>query len=697
MSQLIINVGAAPNDGTGDPLRTAYIKCNSNFGELYSRAQPSVPGSLVGSIGDQAGMYAYNATFFYYCFQDYDGSSEIWAEVTNIGNVSLPQINNGNSRVEIGSADSDITVTVDGVSNVAVFKSNVSTFTNVAISGQLVTVGNSSMGHVIPSVDSSYDLGSPDNKWRSLYVSGNTIYLGNAEITANNSSITLTSGTGAEFTISGNSAADTVGSFGEVQATGNIVGDAVVANTITSTGNVVATEYFVGTLFGNITGNFVIPGATTEVVYNSDGVADASSDFVYDNSIKRMSVNGNIVSINTAADTAVFSQSVTAGSLSVSGNISGSNALAITGNITGGNLSVVRLVGTSASISGNVTAGNVSGTLLTGTLTTPAQTAITSVGTLASLSVTGNVSAGNVSGTLLTGTLITAAQPNITSLGTLASLLVAGNVSAGNVNGGQEVNATLHSGTTVSVTGNVSGSNIIGTNLVGTLTTAAQPSITSVGTLSGLTVNGNISAFNIAGTITTSSQPNIQTLGTLTSLAVTGNLSSGNISTTDATATTITTSSIIKSGSNGVGNIGSSTSVFNTVHAKATSAQYADLAEMYAADADYEPGTVVCFGGAAEITECNIDSSPLIAGVVSTAPAYIMNSGLVSEHVVAVALTGRVPCRVVGPVKRGQMMVSAGDGCARAELKPDIGTVIGKALSDFDGTTGIIEVVVGRL
>jgi len=74
-----------------------------------------------------------------------------------------------------------------------------------------------------------------------------------------------------------------------------------------------------------------------------------------------------------------------------------------------------------------------------------------------------------------------------------------------------------------------------------------------------------------------------------------------------------------------------------------------------------------------------------------------MNSRLEGEHVVAVALVGRVPCLVQGPVTRGAMMVSAGNGRARAEAKPEMGTVIGKALEDFNGDQGTIEIVVGRL
>jgi hypothetical protein len=154
---------------------------------------------------------------------------------------------------------------------------------------------------------------------------------------------------------------------------------------------------------------------------------------------------------------------------------------------------------------------------------------------------------------------------------------------------------------------------------------------------------------------------------------------------------------IINGGGNAVGNIGSSAKYFNTLFAQATSALYADLAECYLADADYSPGTVLSFGGTAEVTASTQDHDPTIAGVVSTNPAYQMNSGLKGDCVVAVALAGRVPCQVQGPVTAGAMMVSAGNGRARAEPNPAMGTVIGKAVTAFDGDQGIIEVVVGRL
>jgi hypothetical protein len=156
------------------------------------------------------------------------------------------------------------------------------------------------------------------------------------------------------------------------------------------------------------------------------------------------------------------------------------------------------------------------------------------------------------------------------------------------------------------------------------------------------------------------------------------------------------TPEIVKTGSNAVGNIGQVTNYFNTVFAQATSALYADLAEKYIADAEYTPGTVVIFGGDKEVTVSSTDADRAVAGVVSTNPSYIMNAGLEAEHVATVALTGRVPCRVTGTVRKGDLMVSAGYGQARAEQDPRVGTVIGKALENHEGTEGVIEVVVGR-
>ena len=155
---------------------------------------------------------------------------------------------------------------------------------------------------------------------------------------------------------------------------------------------------------------------------------------------------------------------------------------------------------------------------------------------------------------------------------------------------------------------------------------------------------------------------------------------------------------IVNGAGNAVGNIGSSSVYFNRLFAQATTALYADLAENYVGDADYTPGTVVDFGGTQEITISTVDSSKRVAGVVSTNPAHLMNAGVVGEHVVTVALIGRVPVSVTGTVRKGDLMVSAGDGTARAVTiaSPKVGTIIGKSLEDFDGDKGTIEIVIGK-
>lgn len=114
--------------------------------------------------------------------------------------------------------------------------------------------------------------------------------------------------------------------------------------------------------------------------------------------------------------------------------------------------------------------------------------------------------------------------------------------------------------------------------------------------------------------------------------------------------------SIINGGANATGNIGSASSYFNRLFATATTALYADLAENYTSDEDYEAGTVVIFGGEKEITVSTESADERVAGVISTNPAYLMNSG---ESGLPVALRGKVPVKVVGPVTKGDSLVTS--------------------------------------
>jgi cytoskeletal protein CcmA (bactofilin family) len=225
-------------------------------------------------------------------------------------------------------------------------------------------------------------------------------------------------------------------------------------------------------------------------------------------------------------------------------------------------------------------------------------------------------------------------------------------------------NTTITGNSVINSTANISGANIAATGT--------------------LTATGNISGANIAAT------------GTLTA---TGNITGANLILTGIVSVNSSNAAqaITNAAGNGVGNIGSSSTYFNTVFAKATSAQYADLAEMYVSDAIYQPGTVVSFGGTYDVTRTETSGDVRVAGVVSTAPSYLMNTEQQGEFVLPIALTGKVPTQVTGTIHKGDMMISAGNGIAMACAAPSVGMVIGKSLEEFSGESGVINIVVGRL
>ena len=204
-------------------------------------------------------------------------------------------------------------------------------------------------------------------------------------------------------------------------------------------------------------------------------------------------------------------------------------------------------------------------------------------------------------------------------------------------------------------------------------------------------VTGNISGGNllISGAIEDSGQLDIRTTD-----------SNGNIVLSPNGTGNINTGANIMPTANATANIGSAILSYNTIFAKATSAQYADLAEMYVADTAYAPGTVVEFGGDCEITTTTTTHSTQVAGIISTQPAYLMNATQTGEYPLEVALVGRVPCRVVGTIRKGDRLVSSDlPGVAQA-LNIDLyqpGCIVGKALAEYNSIEpGVIEVAVGR-
>lgn len=160
----------------------------------------------------------------------------------------------------------------------------------------------------------------------------------------------------------------------------------------------------------------------------------------------------------------------------------------------------------------------------------------------------------------------------------------------------------------------------------------------------------------------------------------------------------LSVNSLNKTGANAVGNIGSSSNYFDRVFATATTALYADVAERFAADEVMEPGTVVELGGAKEITMVTEELSDRVFGVISTKPAFTMNGGAGDDFThPAVAMTGRVPVKVIGQVRKGDRLVSAGNGIARAASAHEVTAfnTIGRALTDkSDNDVGTVEAIV---
>jgi len=175
-------------------------------------------------------------------------------------------------------------------------------------------------------------------------------------------------------------------------------------------------------------------------------------------------------------------------------------------------------------------------------------------------------------------------------------------------------------------------------------------------------------------------------------------LTAPSITSPTVTSGNLTITGNIMPGANSTFNLGSTVTWWNIFYGKSVQAQYADLAENYTADLEYPAGTVVVFGGSQEVTTTVKEYDPRVAGVVSSNPAYLMNAG--ARNNTAIALTGRVPCQVLGPVYKGQVLTTSHiSGVAKA-LDPDKfvpGCVLGKSLGYIeDDSVATIEVVVGR-
>lgn len=355
----------------------------------------------------------------------------------------------------------------------------------------------------------------------------------------------------------------------------------------------------------------------------------------------------NTFTVTTTATDANILSAISGGNLVLQANVGGArqpvaSALGSNGTFA---ISNAATVGTSLTVAADVSGGNLN--------------------TTGQVSASGNITGGNVTGATITGTV-----PS----GSGVSISAVGNVQAGN----------LRTSGAVSATGNItSAGNITGTFLFG----------------NGSQLTGLSNAISINQIVNGTSNFTIPVSGGNANISIGGTSNVVVFSTTNQTfTTTITVPSIDKSGANAVGNIGSSSNYFNRVFATSTSALYADVAERFAADEVLEAGTVVELGGSQEITRSADELSESVFGVISTRAAYLMNDGAGDDLThPPVAMTGRVPVRVTGPVTKGDRLVSAGRGLARA-AQPGEATafnVIGRALTNKEtNDDGMVEAIV---
>ena len=706
-------VGVAGNIFANGNITANTITATGNFiGNFIGNL--TVTGTNTGVLFNDSGIGATDANLVYDKTQGtitalrFSGSgagltslngANVISEVANAGYANTANVAN---FVTVANRAKNVDGGVAGAVMVQT-SANVTGFSAAGSSGQALISGGAGVptwaNGTISSVKLGNDLFGLAN---GTYLTGGT-YNGNSAIT-----FAVDAATGA--TANKIVARDNTGKIFSVDAQ---LGNAVTAN------------YFIGNLVGNIVGNLLLPGATTQVVFNNGGVACASSKFTFVDATGTLTAtifsgdhsgNGaalaNLAAANVKGIVANAAFADTANAVAGS-KVSGTVANATYALTTGASLSATNINGGAAGGIPYQTGPNLTGMVAPGT----AGQVMKSGGTGAP-----TWGAGTISGVLLGNNLF--------------SLSNGGGLLGGAFNGGAvatwSVDATPAATANKIVSRDASinfSANMITANLTGNITGSI------IGGVKGAVVwqtDANVTGFTAAGTT------NDVLMTNSAGAVIWGKVSAGGFSgggfpnltagyglaggyyngtgpitfTVDATPSKIANtvvkrdanSSIYMNVAYAVGLNAGGPTIAGTITGNWTlsagskmQATYADLAEYYSADGFIEPGTVVDFGGEQEVTISTIHMSNKVAGVISSEPAYVMNSNLKSEFPVMVALQGRVPVKVVGTIKKGDMMVSAGNGHATACSEPKIGTIIGKSLENFDGAHGIIEVAIGRI
>lgn len=550
---------------------------------------------------------------------------------------------------------------------------------------------------------------------KQILVSNGSVPIWSSTITSGDIQIGITASTEID-TVSGNLTIDSAGGTTTLDDNVTVSGVLKVSDIETVSGNLTIDSVGGTTTIDDnvtITGNLTVNGSTTTVntetvtiadniiLLNSNASGSASQDAGFE--IERGDdANKSLLWNETADKWTVGFETFVAGTFegNLTGNVTGNVSGNVTGDLTG-------------NVTGNV-AGNVTGDVKSGN----GVTVLDSGSTGNDAVFTGNVT-GNLTGNIRASNGVTVLNNGTTGANATFTGNVSGNVT-GNVTG-QVSDISNHSTTDLTED----------TNLYYT-DTRARNSVSATGDLSydpstgvfsftertdaevrGLvSATGDISYNSSTGVFSFTERTDAQVRGLISGgTGVTYNSNTGTFSIGQAVGTGnsvtfagITVPSVTKSGTNGTGDIGQSNNKFGTVFANtfsgtATEAQYADLAENYLADDNYEPGTVLILGGEAEITSTDVEADVRVIGVVTTAPAHLMNSALTGSNVTGIALRGRVPCKVTGTVQPGDILVSSSyPGYAvKAEDANSVNplAVIGKAISSKNSEGfGTVEIVV---
>ena len=663
-SQIIsIGTGASPgNKGDGDPVRTAFQEVNNNFTNLNKFLGAAEGDNLVS-------------------FQNANVQYNFSANTVTFANLFA----------------------ANTTGTTANFTNTITAANLIATSG-LYSNGNLYTGNVIPSASGMYNLGSPTRPFANLYVQ-NTVSTTQINQSSDAGILKIHAnafvGDVQDTGILGNITSDYNGSntyafFGHQYTTNNFIykitdNDATKGNSIVVGGvygnaqlgslllsnTTVSSNTTTGALIvaggAGIDGDLNVAGNITQGGYN---VLTTNTPGVNVSNVNLITNNVTITGTNPSISTGTGGLVISYGGLGVAGNIN-----------TGGNVVAAGLVGP-----------------LYGTVMTAAQPNITSVGTLTSLNV-GSVSATSVGATTVTvGGTLSMSGASLTGLSTLSvvSLTTTANTNSGNViasgfyfaNGAPFVssnygntqvaaylptNATIYTlqanvgAFEITTNANIGGHQLAIASINANLGSYQNTTNANIGSYQNTTnanigtqfnnlntLTANVGAFEIYANANIGTQfNNFNTLNAnVGAYEIWANTSINSLR-TSANANTAAyltqfNGSILPS-ANVTYNLGSTTAWWNNIYGTAIHAVYADLAERYIADADYTPGTVVVFGGNEEITVTEELGDERVAGAISTDPAYLMNG---ASDGLAVALRGKVPVKLFGPVTKGDSLVT---------------------------------------